>query len=194
MVLSDLSERPVSWYFSSYGLTLSPSQSLPFPFLGTTELSAEELRLQIYAEAAATGGRVDNYLKVVEEIKRHAELQTKSLIPHLETAISDLLRSNNISMGPTPAVTPAAGLHQQQEALKQTLQQPMNYIPDLESSTRQTPPEESMLLLDPLRQSAPTQQQALQPQNVKQQQPSSNEIIPDDFFAFGSIPEMPPPC
>ena len=195
MVMMDLSLRPALWHFSSYGLSLNSTQSLPFPFLGTTEISAEELRLQVYAEAAATGGRIDNYLKVVGEIKGRAEMTTKALIPNLEKVISDLLRSNNVNMN-----TQLSGLSGHQEALKQTLRErlntsgnntnalgnpsiPSNPSNNIQSSIPQQHPQQ--VYHEPLIQLP--QQLAPSPSSS-----SSNMIIPDDAFSFGSIPELPP--
>ena len=196
MVMMDLSLRPALWHFSSYGLSLNSTQSLPFPFLGTTEISAEELRLQVYAEAAATGGRIDNYLKVVGEIKERAEMTTRALIPNLEKVISDLLRSNNVNMN-----TPLSGLSGHQEALKQTLRErlntsgisnntftysnpsnPSNPSNNIQSSVSVP---QAQVYHEPLIQLP--QQLAPSPSSS-----SSNMIIPDDAFSFGSIPELPP--
>lgn len=170
MVMSDLSTRPALWHFSSYGLSLNSTQSLPFPFLGTTEISPEELRLQVYAEAAATGGRIDNYVNVVADIKERAELTTKTLIPNLEKIINDLLRVNNVNLNP-------AVPSDLQETLKQTLKQRMQ--PTGSAPTVPTMNFESLIQL---------------PQTTQQQQPISTNIsiIPDDAFSFGSIPELPP--
>jgi hypothetical protein len=192
MVMTDLSTRPPLWYFSSYGLSLNPIQSLSFPHLGTVELSAEELRLQVYAEAAATGGRIDNYVKVVGDIKEKAESVTKALIPNLERIVSETLSVNNIPI-------PIAGSYQ--DTLRQTLEQraSLNFL----SSTGQTnilavqpsystttaaPPLPLIPQHEPLFQH-PTIQHQPQPQHQIHQ---SNQIIPDDSFAFGMIPEIPP--
>lgn len=176
MVMSDLSTRPVLWHFSSYGLSLNATQSLPFPHLGTTELSADELRLQVYAEAAATGGRIDNYVKVVAEIKQNAENVTKALIPNLETVISETLRAHNIPFG----ATTNPNIQQYQQQLKQTLlQQRVNYASTQSSDNLPVP--------------VPSEPPLFQPPTIQYQpQDQSNAIIPDDSFAFGMIPEIPP--
>ena len=192
MVMTDLSTRPVLWHFSSYGLSLNPIQSLPFPHLGTLELSPEELRLQVYAEAAATGGRIDNYVKVVEEIRRKAEETTKKLIPELERVVTETLRVNNIPVGEQ------VNVRQYQETLKQTLQQRINgqnhgtlseqaygiatgQAYGIAVTTAAVPQHEPLF-------QHPTLPYQIQPP----QQHQSNDIIPDDSFAFGMIPEIPP--
>ena len=213
MVMTDLATRPPLWHFSSYGLSLNPIQSLPFPHLGTVELSAEELRLQVYAEAAATGGRIDNYVKVVRDIKDKAEMVTKALIPDLEKVISETLRVNNIPLG------------SYQDKLRQTLQQRVgvssaanystkganysakganysatganysvsqaNYSETGRSQAYTPTPANQIPPHEPLFQH-PTIQYQLPHQQQQQQINQSNEIIPDDSFAFGMIPEIPP--
>lgn len=199
MVMMDLSLRPALWHFSSYGLSLNSTQSLPFPFLGTIEISAEELRLQVYAEAAATGGRIDNYLKVVGEIKGRAEMTTKALIPNLEKVISDLLRSNNVNMH-----TPLSGLSGHQEALKQTLRERLNsggisnntnaftYSNNPNSAINPSNPSNpSNNILSSIPQAQVYHEPLIQLPQQLAPSSSSNMIIPDDAFSFGSIPELP---
>ena len=179
MVMADLSTRPALWHFSSYGLTLN--QSLPFPFLGTTELSPEELRLQIYAEAAATGGRIDNYVKVIGDIKDRAESTTKALIPNLAKVISDLLRANNVDMNVHNNNSTSTDL---QETLKQTLKQRL-------SALQSTP----TIAINQQYQQQQYHEPLIQlPHQLQQPQPQiqADSIIPDDAFSFGSIPELPP--
>lgn len=204
MVMIDLSTRPPLWHFSSYGLSLNPIESLPFPHLGTVELSAEELRLQVYAEAAATGGRIDNYVKVVRDIKDKAETVTKALIPDLEKVISETLRANNINML----------LDSYQENLRQKLQQRAGLSSAANYSAKganyptkganypakgQLVPQEQAYTTTPAIQIPPheplLQHPAIQyqlPSQAQQQIQQSNDIIPDDSFAFGMIPEIPP--
>lgn len=179
MVMSDLSTRPALWHFSSYGLSLNSTQSLPFPFLGTTEISPEELRLQVYAEAAATGGRIDNYVKVVGDIKERAELTTKALIPNLERVIDDLLRANNVNLNPSASSASSASSNLQ-ENLKQTLKQ------RIQSTTMSAPTIHSLPNMN-------FESLIQLPQTIPIQPPSTNNsIITDDAFSFGSIPELPP--
>ena len=206
MVMTDLSTRPPLWHFSSYGLSLNPIQSLPFPHLGTVELSAEELRLQVYAEAAATGGRIDNYVKVVRDIKDKAEMVTKALIPDLEKVISETLRVNNITLGSyqdnlrqtlqqraavSSANYSAAGANYSAKGANYSERGSYNRLAPQETSQAYTPsPANQIPPHEPLFQH-PTIQYQLPPQQ-QQQINQSNEIIPDDSFAFGMIPEIPP--
>lgn len=202
MVMTDLSTRPFLWHFSSYGLTLNPTQSLPFSHLGTVELSAEELRLQVYAEAAATGGRIDNYVKVVGEIKEKAESVTKALIPNLERVVSETLKAHNIQL---PSIA------SYQDTLRQTLQQrvgllqasqsnyslqqPLQQQPSIyaqDNSLNKTAPTQIPQQHEPLFQHPTIQYQPPLYQQQSPQQYQSNDIIPDDSFAFGMIPEIPP--
>lgn len=179
MVIKDLSERPELWHFSSYGLNISNNQTLPFPFLGTTEISPEELRLQVYAEAAATGGRIDNYVKVVQEIKDKAELTSKSLVPNLDKVISDLFRVNNVTLG--------NNVIGHQEALKQTLKERLSATQF--NIQQQAQPQHHQL------QQIQLQQHQLHEPLIPPPQPhhhphQSQSIIPDEAFSFGSIPEF----
>lgn len=178
MVMSDLSTRPALWHFSSYGLSLNSTQSLPFPFLGTTEISPEELRLQVYAEAAATGGRIDNYVKVVGDIKERAELTTKALIPNLERVIDDLLRANNVNLNPSLYSSSSSASSNLQENLKQTLKQ------RIQSTTMSTPAIHSLPNMN--------FESLIQLPQTVQPPGTNNSIITDDAFSFGSIPELPP--
>lgn len=199
MVMTDLSTRPPLWHFSSYGLTLSPTQSLPFPHLGTTELSAEELRLQVYAEAAATGGRIDNYCRVVQGIKERAEMATKLLIPDLERVVTETLRANHIPTG-NIADNPA-NLNQHQESLKQALLQRGNVTANIYQQAQSAPVYTQGIThatqgnihannhANTHAQSA-SQHPPYTYQQIQVQNP--NSIIPDDSFAFGLIPEIPP--
>lgn len=175
MVMSDLSTRPALWHFSSYGLSLNSTQSLPFPFLGTTEISSEELRLQVYAEAAATGGRIDNYVKVVDDIKKRAELTTKTLIPNLGMVVNDLLRANNVNINPVSVASSSSS--NLQESLKETLTQRIQPASTINYSF-------AGMNFEPLIQLPQT--------NPIQQSLPNDSIIPDDAFSFGSIPELPP--
>lgn len=138
----------------------------------------------MYAEAAATGGRIENYCKVVGEIKERAEVTTKMLIPNLEAVISDLLKANHIVT--SEVNVNQVGLQQHQQSLKQALlqqQQQQRLSSSVYSvNDHQHPPYNLQSQSQP----------QPQPQPPAPQQQYPDTIIPDDSFAFGFIPEIPP--
>jgi hypothetical protein len=188
MVMTDLAWRPCLWHFSSYGLTLNSTQSIPFPHLGTTEISPDELRLQVYAEAAATGGRIENYINVVNQIKQRAESATKALIPNLEPVLLEFLKLHNIPLDKKDIL--------KQELLLRRSQSLQDMSPQVQ--TQQFPQSHSQLQPQTNVHVNQSYESLLTPHphpHVSSNLPtasSSHQIIPDSEFSFGMIPEMPP--
>lgn len=172
-MLNDLSERPFLWHFSVYGLNFSP-QTSNLPQLGTSEYSVEELRLQAYAEARATGGSIDAYRAAVLGMKERAERAASTLIPNLLSVIR-AARGNNVGAGSGSS----AALMQQQQKLQQQLLHQHQTLSAPFGSSAHAPP--ATLTFPPP--SIPTHQPAV----LHPPLPSGG-----DTFAFGEIPETPP--
>lgn len=188
VILADLSERPPSWHFSSYGLNLHPHRP-NIPHLGTRELSAEELRVQAYAEARLTGG-IGGYVGAVEGIRGEAEERTRQSLPRLLDIVREL-RSDHIGSGLTGSGLMGSGSFGQLPSVQSVPVYP-SQVPGQVPGQVQVPQVQPMY---------PTQvpyQQPMQSQVYPAQQPQppvQPPPNPQQFhqpFAFGNIPEQPP--
>ena len=186
MALSDLSLRPFMWHFSSYGLTLNATQSLPLPHFCTTELSVEELRLQVYAEAAATSGRIENYVRVVEGIKNRAEGAVRELIPNLENVIRELLVSNGVNFVDENDNFRLNSYTQEAQTQAQT------HVPLINHSQLQAQAQTHVPLINHSQLQAQLQLQAHSQSQSQSQSQSHSQSQQDIPFVFGQIPEMAP--
>lgn len=187
MILSDLSERPFSWPFSSpYALFTSQTHSVPVREFGTTEYSFEELRLQAYAEARMTGGRIDNYKSIVEGIRLKAEMATKAIIPRLHEIVKEARRTTpTLNLPSHPHLHPQP--HQQPSNSYQQSAPHISYTHTPSQSFNSRSNSGSNL------QSYPDSQIHPPPTTSTTISYSpSQTIIPDSHFVFGQIPEMPP--